>query len=261
MKPARIAVLGVALFAGLGAAFLASAPKPPEKPVAPPPPVEVATDDVLVAAKELGFGSVLTPADLRWDSWPKDHIPDGLIRRSLSPNAPQELQDYTVRVNFAAGEPLRRDHLSKSSDFLATILRPGMRAVAINIDTQGSSTAGGFILPDNRVDVVHTFLDSRNGGNSFFSQIILSNVRVLAMGQLNQEKKGEHVITGVNVATLELTPTQAEAIIVAQRTGQLSLILRGLNETGAGESKDSVTGERYEHRRGRAELKRNTGRS
>jgi len=230
MKAARIAVLGVAVVAGLGAAFLASGSKPP--PIAappPPPPPQVLTDDVLVAAKELNFGAVVDAAGLRWDAWPKYHIPDGLIRKSVSPNGVEELKGAVVRTNFSPGEPLRREHLSKGLEFLAAVLHPGKRAVAINIDTQGSSTAGGFILPDNRVDVVHTF----SHGNSFFSEVILSNIRVLAIGQLNQEKNGEHVITGASVATLELTPTQAETVVLAQRTGQLSLLLRGMADAKA----------------------------
>jgi pilus assembly protein CpaB len=108
--------------------------------------------------------------------------------------------------------------------------------VAINIDTQGSSTAGGFILPNDRVDVINTFHDedaARKGiGNSFAIQTILTNIRVLAIGQNFQEKNGERVITGAN-ATLELTPAQAETIVLAQRVGQLSLILRSMTDANA----------------------------
>ena len=157
MKPARIAVLGIALAAGLGAAILASGSKPPE-PAAPPPP-PVLTDDVLVAARELNVGTVVDAAGLRWDAWPKDHIPEGFIRKSVSPNGIEELKGYMTRANFAPGEPLRRERLSKGPGFLAADLQAGMRAVAISIDPQGSSTAGGFILPDDRVDVIHTFHD------------------------------------------------------------------------------------------------------
>ena len=94
--------------------------------------------------------------------------------------------------NFAAGEPLRRDRLVKGphSGFLAAILSKGSRAVAINIDTQGSSEAGGFILPNDRVDVIHIFQDEGAVRNSFVSQTILTNIRVLAIGQNFQEKMG-----------------------------------------------------------------------
>jgi pilus assembly protein CpaB len=235
MKTARLAVLGVALAAGIGAAFLASTSKPPATAAAPPPP---STDGVLVAANELSFGAAVDASDVRWEDWPQDHIPEGLIRKSASPGGVAELQGSIVRSNFAAGEPLRRDRLVKGphSGFLAAILSKGSRAVAINIDTQGSSEAGGFILPNDRVDVIHIFQDegaARNGvANSFVSQTILTNIRVLAIGQNFQEKNGERVITGAN-ATLELTPFQAETIVLAQRVGQLSLILRSMTDANA----------------------------
>ena len=238
MKTARIAVLSVAVAAGLGAAILAGGSKPPEKTAAPPPPPPAVTDDVLVAAKDLNFGAIVGEADLRWENWPKDHIPEGLVRKSASPSGDKELNGAIVRSNFAAGEPLRRERLvmGPHSGFLAAVLPSGSRAVAINIDAQGSSTAGGFILPNDRVDVIHIFHDedaARKGiNNSFVSQIILTNVRVLAIGQNFQEKNGERVITGAN-ATLELTPAQAETIVLAQRVGQLSLILRSMTDANA----------------------------
>jgi pilus assembly protein CpaB len=236
MKTARLAVLGIALVAGVGAAILISGSKPAA--VAAPPPPPVSTDGVLVAANELNFGAVVGASDMRWEDWPKDHIPEGLVRKSASPGGVEELQGSVVRSNFAAGEPLRRDRLVKGphSGFLASVLSKGSRAVAINIDTQGSSEAGGFILPNDRVDVIHIFQDegaARNGiANSFVSQTILTNIRVLAIGQNFQEKNGERVITGAN-ATLEVTPFQAEAIVLAQRAGQLSLILRSMTDANA----------------------------
>lgn len=232
MKTARLAVLGIALVAGIAAAVLASRSKPPVVAAAPPP---LSTDGVLVAAKELNFGAVVDASDMRWEGWPSDHIPDGLVRKSASPGGIEELQGSIVRSNFAAGEPLRWERLVKGphSGFLAAVLSKGSRAVAINIDTQGSSEAGGFILPNDRVDVIHIFPDeeaARKGvANSFVSETILTNVRVLAIGQNPQEKNGERFITGVN-ATLELTPYQAETIVLAQRTGQLSLALRSISD-------------------------------
>jgi pilus assembly protein CpaB len=246
MKPARFAVLGVAVAAGIGAAILASGSKPSGKTVAAPlPPPPILTDDVLVAAKELNFGAVVEQADLRWEPWPKDHIPEGLIRKSASPQAAGDLKGAIVRSNFAVGEPLRRERLviGPHSGFLAAVLPSGRRAVAITIDAQGSSTAGGFILPNDRVDVIHTFTDenaARKGiNNSFVSQIILTNIRVLAIGPNIQEKNSERVVTGAN-ATLELTPAQAETIVLAQRTGQLSLILRSMADASEVGRQDAI---------------------
>jgi pilus assembly protein CpaB len=189
MKTARLAVLGVALVAGITAAVLASESKPPQIAAAPPPPT---TDGVLVAAKELNLGDIVDESGMRWDDRLKDNIPEGVIRKSASPVGVEELKGAFAQRNFAPGDLLRREGLDKDPPFVRR-LASGNRAVAITIDTQGSSTAGGFILSNSKVDVIHTFHDedaTRKGtGNSFVSQTILTNVRVLAIGQNIQGEK------------------------------------------------------------------------
>jgi pilus assembly protein CpaB len=236
MKVARFAVLGVALVAGLAAAYLASSSKPPEAPPPPPAPT-IATDEVLVASRELTFGSVLTAADMRWQSWPKANVPEGVIRKSASPDAINETSGAILRSNFSDGEPFRRERLVKgaNSNFMAAMLTPGMRAVSINIEASGANTAGGFILPNDHVDVLHTIHDdatAKAGGDGYVTEPLLTNVRVLAIGQTVQEKNNERVVSGTS-ATLEVTPRQAAILILAQRIGQLSLILRSMADANA----------------------------
>jgi len=236
MKVARLAVLGVALTAGLGAAYLMSGSKPAPLPPAMQPAPALATDEVLVAAHDLSFGAKLTPADMRWQAWTRDGVPQGAVRRSQRPNAIEEDKDAILRGNIAAGETLREDRLVKGSNsgFMSAILEPGTRAVAINIDAKGSTTAGGFILPNDRVDVIRTYVDEdakkAGAGDVMLSETILSNVRVLAIEQIPQERNNERVVLG-STATLELTEKQAEAIVLAQRTGQLSLTLRSMADS------------------------------
>ncbi len=240
IKTARLTVLGIALVAGIGAAILASESKPTQIAAAPPP---VLTDGVLVAAKELNFGDKVDESGMRWEDWPKDHIPEGVIRKSASPGGVEELKGAFAQRKFAPGDLLRREGLDKDPPF-ARKLASGKRAMAINIDTQGSSTAGGFILPNDRVDVIRIFQDDgagRKGSGTFVSQTILTNVRVLAIGPNIQAKNGEQVMNGVN-ATLELTPAQAETLILEQRVGQLSLVLRGMTEANtAGEQQQNYS--------------------
>jgi pilus assembly protein CpaB len=233
MKTARLVVIGVALAAGLGAAYLVVGAKPPEpvRVVVPAAPVE--TESVLVAARDVGFGAVITPDDMRWQPWPKAQVPQGVIAMSQRPNATEDVKGSIVRSNFVAGEPFRPERLVKGtgSGFLSAVLPSGARAVAINIDEKGTTTAGGFILPNDRVDVVRTFHADDGAPGSFSSETILNNIRVLAIGQSVQEKAGERVVAG-GTATLELTPEQAERVILAQRTGQLSLTLRSMADSG-----------------------------
>lgn len=235
MKVAQFAVLGIALAAGGAAALMMrGAPTPPPTPIvaAPPPAPRV---DVLVAASDLPMGQALKATDLRWQAWPVETDAANLIMKSdASAGVIEELTGSIVRNAFFNGEPIRRDKLIKGpGGFMSAILPAGMRAVAISIDNRGSTSAGGFILPNDRVDVIRTS-DSGGAGAPVVSEIVLSNIRVLAIGQNVQERNGEKVVTG-ETATLELTPGQSEMIVLAQKIGQLSLALRSMadvNETG-----------------------------
>lgn len=237
MKPARLAVLGIALLAGSGAAYLMGGSPPPPPPTerivqAPPPP----TTDVLVAAADEPMGQVLQAADLRWQPWPDSAVSPGFVTRKGNPQALETTIGATVRSPFLAGEPIRAQKLVRpESGFMAAILPSGMRAVAIVTDSRGTNSAGGFILPNDRVDVIRTYRDdaaSKAAGSDVqLSQTILRDIRVLAVGQLIQEKNGTNVVTG-ETATLALTPAQAETVTLAQKIGSLSLSLRSLADAG-----------------------------
>ncbi|WP_374547705.1 SAF domain-containing protein, partial [Rhodoblastus sp.] len=114
MKKARLIFLGVVLASGAGASYLVlSRPEPPPPtPVAHEPP-PTATEQVLVASRELNFGSVLQPADINWQDWPKSAPVQGVIRKSETPNAVDEIKDSVVRGSFLQGEPIRREKLFK----------------------------------------------------------------------------------------------------------------------------------------------------
>ncbi len=236
MKPARIVILAAALVAGLGAAWMVLDSKPPEAPrQAAAVPVATPMDKVLVAAKNIPFGGTIQPNDLRWQNWPKASIPPGVILRAVDPNAIDNLKGTLTRDPIAPGEPVYANRLIHpgNASFMAAILPAGSRAVAINIDSQGATTAGGFILPNDHVDVVHTYKDQAaagNGTDGMVSETILRNVRVLAIGQ-NIQQQGEQKVVVGNNATLELTPSQVEKVVLAQRTGQLSLSLRSMADT------------------------------
>ena len=235
MKKSRIIVLFLALAAAAGAFMLAGGSNPPPTPVASLPqaaPPQLATDDVLVAAKDLPLGTRIADGDMAWQSWPKDGVPGGMLRKSQNAKALDEFKGAIVRAEMFAGEPIRPEKIIKGDGGLMSVILPtGKRAVAINIDSQGATTAGGFILPNDRVDVVRTFhQETKPGtvapsGDNYTTDTLLSNIKVLAIGQNVQDKNGQQVVVGSN-ATLELDPPQAEAVINAQRTGQLSLVLR-----------------------------------
>ena len=232
MKPARLLVLVTALgAAGVAAMIMMRSSPPPAVIVQQTAPTR--STELLIAAIDLPVGQVLKPGDLKWQPWPVDLAPAGGTTRDSAPNALTDFTGSLVRQSFIAGEPIRREKVVRAdgSGFMSAILPSGMRALAMSIDTRGATSAGGFILPNDRVDVLRIYRDedaSKAGaGDVQAAETILSNIRVLAIGQNVQEKNGERVVTG-ETATLELTPAQTEALALAQRVGQLSLALRSL---------------------------------
>ena len=229
MKPARIIVLAIAVVAGGIAAFLAGRSEPP--PPAPAPVASLETTDVLVAASDIGLGNKVSAQELRWQTWPAVAAGANFIRKSERPDAINQLAGSIARAPFAAGEPIREAKLIKGpgSGYMAAILPEGMRAISVEISPE--TGAGGFILPNDHVDVILTRRDKAAekaaGTEIHVSEVILSNVRVLAIDQTVEEKNGQRVVVG-KTATLELSPRQSETLALARQQGTLSLALRSL---------------------------------
>ncbi len=223
-RVARMAVFGVALASGGAAFWIANSKSPPPPP--PPPPPPIATEHVLIVTRDLAYGAALRDGDTDWVEWPKASVPNGVVRKSESPNVKDEIKGRFVRIPIANGEPLRRERLieAPTTKLMSTVLLPGRRAVAVDISAQAANAAGGFILPNDHVDVIRTFRGQVRGNEIVGSETIAKNVRVLAMGQTVETKGVEPVITSVT-ATLELDPRQTELVVLGQRTGQLTLSL------------------------------------
>src|SRR5260370_42203316 len=102
------------------------------------------------------------------------------------------------------------------SGYMAALIRPGMRAISADISPEPG--VGGFILPNDHVDVILPRLEKSNGEDAFHSETILTNVRVLAIDQTVEEENGQRVVIG-KIATLRLAPPQAERLAVAARLG------------------------------------------
>ncbi len=249
MKAARLVVLGVAVAAGGIAAYLAAGSKaPPPAPVAAVPVLE--TVDVLVAKSDLTRGQVIQNSDVGWQSWPKDAANSNFIKKSDRPDAINDFVGAIVRVSMLAGDPIRGPYvvMAKGSGFMAAILPKGMRAVAVDISAV--SGAGGFILPDDRVDVVLTRHDKSaekaTGVEKYVSDTILRNVRVLAVDQTIDQKGDAKVALG-RTATLELTESQAETLELSHQLGTISLTLRSLlDSASSGPVSDEEGGNKHD---------------
>jgi pilus assembly protein CpaB len=234
MYTARIVVLIIALAAGGLAAYLVSGTD--NKPAPAAPVAQLPTVDVLVAKADIGLGQTLKPDDLQWQTWPQSTASSSFIRRNERPDAQTQIAGSIARSPFVAGEPIREVKLVKAdgSGFMAAILPSGMRAVSTEISAE--SGAGGFILPNDRVDVLLT----RHVKNALHpelpeivvSNVVLSNIRVLAIDQAPKEKDGQTTVIG-RTATLELKPEQAAQLASSRQAGTLSLALRSIADADA----------------------------
>jgi pilus assembly protein CpaB len=237
MNIARIVVLTIALGAGGVAAYLARGTdeksRPPAEPVAQLPTVEI-----LVAKSDIGLGQTVKPEDLQWQVWPASAA-GNLINRAGRAEAIQEVAGSIARIPFYAGEPIREQKLVKAngSGFMAAILPTGARALSTEISPE--TAAGGFILPNDRVDVILSKREKNpdgKGADLVVSEIILSNIRVLAIDQAPKEKEGSNSLVGRTV-TLELKPEQAELLARSRQSGTLSLALRSITDANASEGR------------------------
>jgi pilus assembly protein CpaB len=239
MKTAQIAVLSIALGAGGVAAYLARGTD--DKPAPAQPVAQLQTVEVLVAKNEIGLGQSVKPDDLQWQTWPAAAASGAFIKRGDRPEANKQIAGMIARAPFIAGEPIREPKLVKAdgSGFMAAILPSGMRAISTEISAE--TGAGGFILPNDRVDVILTRREKsadKGGPDIINSEIILPNVRVLAIDQAPKEKEGTNTLVGRTV-TLELKPEQSETLARARQTGTLSLALRSIADVNMAENNEA----------------------
>ncbi len=234
MKIARLVVLGIALAAGGAAVLLVGRSEQPQQIITPAPVVAVDTADVLVAKKDINIGQVIQAQDMGWIPWPSASVSPQFVRKSDRPDAIAQLAGSIARVPVANGEPLRESKLIKAngSGYMAAILPGGMRAVSVEISPE--TGAGGFILPNDRVDVILSRRDKEaerlTGVETMTAETLLTDVRVLAIDQNVEEKNGQRVVVG-KTATLELTSRQAEMLAMGRLMGTLSLALRSLEDS------------------------------
>ncbi len=230
MNMPRALIIGIAIVAAAAAAFLArgllGGGTPKVAAMTAPPAIE--TSEVLVASTALQPGQPLNPSMVRWQKWPKSDIDSTFINHDDTPNLEAAITGTVVRAPIVQGEPLTDSKIvhADAAGFLAATLSPGMRAVSIPITTE--SGAGGFILPNDRVDLMMTEVVSENP-RRFRARIVLTNIRVLAMDQTYKQDKDQKVVLA-KTATLELSPDQARIVVKAQAGGPLSLALRALGD-------------------------------
>ena len=241
MKPARIILLLVAIIAGGLAAFLVTrgGRTPATQIVTNEVIQQEAKTQILVAKSQIGMGERLTAATVAWQDWPEGALRPEYVTITAMPDAPSVLTGAVARFEFFPGEPIREQKLVRTEQgYLSAVLSKGMRGVSVPVDA--SSSAGGYIVPNDHVDV----LLSHATDQGQVSEVVLSNVRVLAIGNRLGEVGASggaadadaeagpqaQVFVDSSIATIELTPGQAETLVNAVSRGILSLSLRSITD-------------------------------
>ncbi len=192
---------------------------------------KIETTDVLVAARDIQTGEKLVAGTVIWKAWPNDNLQPSMITKTAMPDADVKYAEARVFVPMFEGELVNDKKIVKPGEggFLSAILPKGMRAVSVAVSPR--STAGGFILPNDRVDVILT-KKIPGAGQLVKSETVISNVRVLAMNQIFKKvQEGEEVaMKEVETTTLELTSQQSEVLAKVESEGELSLALRSIAE-------------------------------
>lgn len=241
MSPMRLIVLAVALVAAVVAAFLVrNLAQPtvvdgPTQTVERVVEVEVAQQKVLVAKTDLRVGTLLTPENFRWANWPDTTLNPAYYTQEIAPDAMEILTGSVVRSAMYADEPVMPQKIVQKGDtgFMAALLRQGKRAMTVEISPESASA--GFILPDDRVDIILSQMIEFSGDEDLpavmVTKTILENARILAIDQTFGDVDGIPTLTG-STATMELDQSQAELLARSARVGTLSLTLRSAADAG-----------------------------
>jgi pilus assembly protein CpaB len=243
MRQRAVIFIILAAFFGLGTVYFARSWVSRERApvVQTTAAVEKPTLSVLVAAHDLPTGSFIRPEDLRWQVWPEGQIADSYLLKDKE--TPEALSGAVVRLRIVAGEPITNNRVIKPGDrgFLAAVLTPGMRAVAVPVTP--ISGVAGLVFPGDHVDVILAHQIRKEGTGSeasataYASETVLTDLRILAIDQSTADVEGKPVLA--KTVTFEVTPKQVEAIEVASALGNLFLSLRGI--AGSNVDVDGVT--------------------
>lgn len=240
MNLTRILILAGALGAAAVAAFLARGMMGGQNQATAATNVEMT--EILVASAAIEVGTKIKPGDLKWQGWPKAAVDPSFVAKHTAPQALEDMTEGSVaRVPLANGEPVTVQKVIKAdgAGFLAAVLTPGKRAVGVKLKPE--SGAGGFILPNDRVDVIMTrkIGNDEMGIPAFRAATVLRDVRVLAVDQTSEDAGENKAIVG-KTATLELSAQQAEILALAEAMGDLSLSLRSLTQSDQANQDENV---------------------
>ncbi len=250
MSPMRIIILLLALAAAGGAAFLVLQLSKPQILTETRDKLvveerEVSEVDVLTVTRDFAVGETIKAEDMQWSPWPKANAVDGYYVQTAAPASMETLAGAVVKAALYKGEPLlpQKIVIKGEQGLLASMMDPEMRAISIEISAESAS--GGFILPNDRVDLILTYEQKgepdRGIPERTVATTIITNVRVLAIDQnFATTAEGETARLG-STATIEVSPREAELVAMSASVGEVSLALRPLDTAVSGTDRNPRT--------------------
>ena len=231
MSARQLIVLAVAAIAAIGALLLIRGMGSNQAEQTSEAAQPIAGEQVLVVSRDIPQGAALTPSDLEIRLFPQDSVAPQMVRISQTPSAQAEYVGAVTRRPFVSGEPIIQGSVQQPEGrgFMAAQLEPGFRAVALEIDP--NSAVGGYVQPNDHVDVIVTASVSGGSGSDVIrSDTILQDIRVLALDDVVQPQTGGEAPTRTTaaVAVLEMSADDARVLAEADGRGDISLALRGV---------------------------------
>src|SRR5215210_8021642 len=178
-------------------------------------------NNVVVAKVAIPLGTKIIPEQLSVVQFPRDSMPDGVF------DSVEKLVGRVAVTNIAAREPITDSKLAAegTAGGLSAVIPEGYRAITVKVDDVVGIS--GFIQPGAMVDVVVVIDPAEHTANQDpISKIVLQNIKVLANGQNIDQPKNEREANSVKAVTLQVTPEQAEKLVLAANEGKLQLVMR-----------------------------------
>jgi pilus assembly protein CpaB len=187
--------------------------------------MRAANQEIVVAAQDIPPGTIFNEETMKkglikTTPWPKTSIPAGAF------SSQQQMVGKVNRVKILANEPILESRLAGEGAGLTVRLEAGKRALALRVDEIVG--VSGFIVPDDRVDIILTTTPLGAAQDTKISKIVLQNKRVLSVAQSTEQKDGKPQLA--RSITLEVTPEEAEKLSLASQEGSIVLALRGLGD-------------------------------
>lgn len=198
---------------------------------------------VVVAKTEISLGEKITADQLTLVPIPNASAPDGAFRKL------EQVVGRVAIMPIGVRETITNLKLAPAGmgGGLSAVIPEGYRAMTVKVDDVVG--VSGFIMPGSYVDVVAIIVSASQQNGEPISKIVLQNIKVLASGPKIDSPENQREPTSVKAVTLQVTPEQAEKLVLAANEGKLQLVMRNYSDQEdtqtRGANKKSLLGDSY----------------